>query len=83
MTMRPLILGAACAALLAAASHAAETPRRPIDREAPSPPPAARQNWTGAYFGLNAGYARGSDETRDLPARPRGAPWDAPSRARP
>jgi outer membrane immunogenic protein len=60
--LRTLLLAAPCFGLLAGAAMAGERPRR-------MPPPAERAeqgfDWTGAYFGLNAGYAAGSGRARD------------------
>lgn len=59
--LKTLLLAGSAAALLTSAAAAADLPRR----EAPPPvfTPIPVFTWTGAYFGINAGYAFSEDQT--------------------
>lgn len=58
--MNKVIFSAAAFATLTAAASAADLPRRALP---PAPIPVPVFTWTGAYFGINAGYATTTQDT--------------------
>jgi outer membrane immunogenic protein len=58
--MRTLITSATLLAALASAASAADLPRRALP---PAPVPLPVFTWTGAYFGINAGYITATKDT--------------------
>ncbi len=60
--MRKILTSMAALAALTATASAADLPRRALQ---PVPAPLPVFTWTGAYFGLNAGYITTTQDTAD------------------